>query len=83
MQRNLDGNSKSVTSVTYCSQGLSRTSEGLAPAAYNYLLCSFQETLLILTEKLSMRSFLFHATDDQKYQLLEVQESMVPQRSLF
>ena len=69
MERNLDGNAKSVSSVTYCSQGLCRTSGGLPPAAYNYLLCSFQETLLLLTEKLSMPSFLFRAANDQNYHL--------------
>ena len=48
---------KNCILVTYFSQGLCRTSGGLPPATYNYLLCNFQETLLLLTEKLRMPSF--------------------------
>ena len=51
MERNVDGNAKSVSSVAYCSQGICRTSGGLASTAYNYLLCSFLEARLLLTEK--------------------------------
>ena len=62
MGRDLDGNAKSVSSVAYCSQ------VGLQEICHQ-LLCYFQETLLLLTGKLSMSSFIFHTTDDKEYNL--------------
>ena len=48
---------KKCISVTYCKQKLTNTSGGLPPAACNYLPNTFQETLLLLSEKLSLSYF--------------------------